>query len=281
MKDILVSMRPKQWIKNLFIFAALVFVLEFNNPDKVLLTVWAFVIFFLSSSGVYIINDIVDIKSDQLHPKKRNRPIASGKVSVGRAISVGTILLILSIVGSVYINTFFAFITVGYIALNILYSFVLKHMVIVDVITIAIGFVLRVIAGAVAISVVFSPWLVFCTFFLTLFLAISKRRNELLFSTGTRSVLVQYSLSFLDAMNMIVLPLTLVTYTFYTFSSEHSRLLMLTVPIVLYGMFRYLYVLQRKKTSDDGPIDDLLSDRSLQFAVVLWVVTVLLVLIYQ
>jgi 4-hydroxybenzoate polyprenyltransferase len=154
--------------------------------------------------------------------------------------------------------------------------------VIIDVLCIALGFVLRVIAGAVVISVPFSPWLVFCTFFLTLFLAVTKRKSELRLSesASTRSVLGRYSLPFLDQMNTIVLPLTLITYTFYTFSSEHSRLLMLTVPIVLFGLFRYLYITEHRPAHNDGPTDSLYTDRQLQATVAAWVVMVVLILYY-
>jgi len=170
----------------------------------------------------------------------------------------------------------------GYIILNFLYSFWLKHIVIIDVLSIACGFVLRVIGGAVIIAVPFSPWLIFCTFFLTLFLAISKRRNELRLSEGrgSRSVLNSYSLAFIDQMNIIVLPLTLITYTFYTFSSEHSRLLMLTVPIVLYGLLRYMYVNERRPVDNDGPTDALFADGHLQMTIILWIFVVIVILLY-
>lgn len=273
-------MRPKQWIKNTFVFAALVFVLAFTDVEKIMLALAAFAVFCLASSGVYIINDIVDRHMDRRHPKKRLRPIAAGRLRISHARLAGAFLLAIALVGGFFINIFFGWIVTVFMVLNLLYSFALKHVVILDVISVALGFVLRVVAGAVAIRVVFSPWIVFCTFFLTLFLAISKRRSELLYADGGRHVLAKYSIPFLNQMNAIVLPLTLTTYTFYTFSSEHSRLLMITVPIVLYGLFRYLYILQQKETSDDGPVDDFFSDKSLQATVLLWAATVFFVLLY-
>lgn len=278
---IVVSMRPKQWVKNFFVFAALLFAREFTNANIVVLAVLAFAIFCLASSGVYFLNDVADREYDRMHPKKSVRPIAAGRIGVMSAVVIGFVLLFFSGISAFLMNSMFGFTVLGYITLNLLYSFSLKNIVIVDVIAIAFGFVLRVIGGAVAINVTFSPWLIFCTFFLTLFLAVSKRRNELLLSHDTRKVLGSYSLIFLDQMNNVVLPLTLVTYTFYTFSSEHGELLMLTVPVVLYGMFRYLYIAERKQVSDDGPVDDLFSDKSLVATIAVWVLMVIVILWYS
>ncbi len=275
-------MRPKQWIKNLFIFAAIIFVHDFFNIQKVLLSISGFIIFCFASSATYIINDIFDLQNDKQHPIKKNRPIASGKIPVFFGIILSIILICVAFLWALYLKKWFALIILMYFTLNILYSFKLKYVVIIDIIVIAIGFVLRAVSGAVIIDVFFSPWLVFCTFFLTLFLAISKRKNELEYSSkeGARIVLSQYSLNFLNQMNMIVLPLTLMTYTLYTFYSEHSRLLMLTVPIVLYGLFRYLFILDKKKLSDNGPTDDFYSDRCLQVIVIVWLCVVLFILLY-
>lgn len=274
-KNIFISLRPRQWIKNLFVFAAIIFVREFQDLEKIKLSVMAFVLFCLASSSVYLINDIVDLSTDRLHPTKKMRPLAAGKLRVGTAVLVATVLMLVGLVLAFYLNSLFGITLFSYICLNVLYSFWFKKIIIVDVLSIATGFVLRVIAGALVIQVVFSPWLVFCTFFLALFLAISKRKSEVL-----RGVSSDYTIGFINQMNMIVLPLTLVTYTFYTFSSEHSRWLMLTVPIVLYGLFRHLFIVDRKQTCDDGPTDDLYNDTGLQLTIVVWLVVVFLILIY-
>lgn len=282
-KNIIISLRPKQWIKNCFVLAALVFGREFNDASKVLLAFAAFALFCCASSAVYLLNDIVDLPSDRNHPVKKNRPLAAGKISVAVAIVMAFLLASLVITLGFKLNSNFGITIFAYIVLNLLYSWWLKKVVIIDVIAIALGFVLRVVSGAFVVQTLVSPWLILCTFFLTLFLGISKRKSELVLSDNhsARSVLNEYSLPFIDQMNMIVLPLTLISYTFYTFSSEHSKLLMATVPIVLYGLLRYLFILNKKQTHNDGPTDDFFSDRQLQCTVAVWVVVILLILIYQ
>src|SRR3989338_11470708 len=192
------------------------------------------------------------------------------------------ILAAAAIWGGFYLNWWFGVTVISYILLNIAYSLFLKNLIVLDVFTIAIGFVIRVVAGAVAISVPFSSWLILCTFFLTLFLAINKRKSELLFNaaSGNRAVLQNYSAAFLDQMSMVALLATIISYTFYTFSSEHSKLLMLTVPIVLYGLFKYLFIVNESREADDGPSDIFLRETSLQMTVLVWVVAALLVLIF-
>lgn len=286
-REIIVSLRPKQWIKNLFVLAAIIFVRQFDDPQKIYLAGAAFLLFCLSSGAIYIVNDIADLPADRLHPTKKNRPLAAGRLSVSAAAVTAGLLLIFSVTAGFYLNFLFGAALVGFIILNFLYSFTLKNVVILDVLAIAVGFVLRVVAGALAIGVVFSPWLVFCTFFLTLFLAVSKRKSELSVAlahndfAGARPVLRQYSLEFIGQMNMIVLPLTLITYTFYTFSSEHSKLLMLTVPVVLYGLLRYLFILNRKDAMNDGPTDDFFTDIPLQITVAVWLLLAVMILIFQ
>lgn len=274
-RELLISMRPRQWIKNGFVLAALVFVRAFNDPVKVSLAFQAVVLFCCASSAVYLMNDVLDAPRDRLHPTKKLRPIARGVLSAGAAIITAIIMGSVAVIGSFVISKPFAGLLVIYIILQILYSLILKKIVIIDVITLALGFVIRVIAGAVVINVSFSPWLIFCTFFLTLFLAITKRRSELaaLGSDATRPVLDQYSLTFLGQMNMIVLPLTLMTYSLYTFSSEHSRFLMITVPIVLYGLFRYQLLANQTTFHGDGPTDVLWRDRALQITILVWIIT--------
>ncbi len=275
-------MRPKQWIKNLFLFAAIIFVKEFTDFSKLLTVVFAFILFCLAASAVYLVNDLLDFEQDRNHPKKRSRPIASGKLSQNTAWLVAALLIVLSLGNSLFINPYFAMLIANYILLNILYSFYLKRVVIIDVIVVAAGFLIRVIAGAVAIGVTFSQWLILSTFFLTLFLGISKRKNELAYPQNslTRTGLNQYSPQLLDQMNMIVLPSTIITYAFYTFSSEHSKLLMVTIPIVLYGLFRYLFLISVKETIDDGPTDDLLFDKHLLVTVFIWLIVSAGIILY-
>lgn len=275
-------MRPRQWIKNLFLFAAIIFVKQFLDIEKLATVFGAFIIFCLASSAVYLVNDIVDAPYDRRHPQKRLRLIAKGELPVSGAVWAAIVFGALAIFWSFYINNFFALTTISYLALNLLYSFYLKKFVIIDVIVIALGFVIRVIAGAVAINVKFSEWLILATFFLTLFLAISKRKNELAHAeeAETREGLGKYSLALLDQMNSIVLPSTIITYAFYTFSSEHSKLLMVTIPIVLYGLFRYLFLINIKTRSDDGPTDDFLLDKNLLITVFVWLVVSAAIILY-
>ena len=281
-KNLIISMRPKQWIKNLFLFAAIIFVKQFSDIEKLTAVFEAFVIFCLASSAIYLINDVVDAPYDRRHPQKRLRPIASGKLPASAAIFAAAGFGALAVFWSFYINNFFALAVIGFLALNILYSFYLKRFVIIDVIVIALGFVIRVIAGAVAINVRFSEWLILSTFFLTLFLAISKRKNELMHAeeAETREGLGKYSLALLDQMNSIVLPSAIITYAFYTFSSEHSKLLMVTLPVVLYGLFRYLFLINIKTRSDDGPTDDFLLDKNLLAVVFVWLIVSAAIILY-
>jgi len=281
LKDILIELRPKQWIKNFFVFAALIFAKKFFDLNCLEISLAAFFCFCLVSSGVYLINDLTDLEADKKHPLKKNRPLAAGKIKPKTAIFSAILCLIIGIGGGFFININFGLAAISYLVLNLGYSLYFKKKVIWDVIFPALGFVIRVIAGAVAIEVVFSSWLLLCTFFLTLFLAIGKRKNELLNVDGheTRGVLALYSLSLLDQMSVVVLPATLITYALYTFSSGHSAWLIATIPFVLYGLFRYLLIVDRKHESDDGPTDDLLLDRPLQITVLAWVVVVVIILI--
>lgn len=280
-RDLITELRPRQWIKNFFVFAPLIFAKKFFDLDSLENSLAAFFCFCAVSSGVYLINDLVDLEADQKHPLKKNRPLAAGKIQLRTAVFWAILFLILGIGGGFFINLNFGLAATCYLVLNLGYSWYFKKKVIWDVIFPALGFVIRVIGGAVAIQVVFSSWLLLCTFFLTLFLAIGKRKNEFLNVSGnsTRGVLASYSLSLLDQMSVVVLPSTLITYALYTFSSGHSVWLIGTIPFVLYGLFRYLLIVDRKQESDDGPTDDLLMDRPLQITVLAWVVVVLIILI--
>lgn len=282
LKKLFISLRPQQWIKNFFVFAALIFARKFTDAVAIEKALAAFALFCLVSSGIYLINDAVDYEKDKQHPVKKNRPIASGGISRGLALGLAIILIILSASLSYVINRELSLVILAYALLNLFYSLYLKNVVILDIISIALGFVLRVIAGAVAVGVIFSSWLLLCTFFLTLFLAIGKRKNELMIlgNAEQRAVLGGYSLELLNQMNAVVLPSTLITYALYTFSSWHSQWLILTVPVVLYGLFRYLYIVDKKRVSDNGPGDDLLYDRPLQLTVTAWILIVVAVLLY-
>ena len=267
-----VSMRPKQWVKNLFVFAPLLFVKAFTDMDKVRLALFAFILFSLAGSAIYLINDCLDQKSDRLHPTKKNRPIASGKLSRKTAFVFAVLLGAGALAGSFVLNVNFGYVLSGYVLLNVLYSLKLKHLIVLDVFSIALGFVLRVVAGAVVIGVPVSVWILACTFFLALFLAVNKRKSELGLKDGeTRSVLKSYTPEVLGYMHLVCLSATVITYVLYTFSSEHSRLLMLTIPVVLYGLFYYTAVLSREGASGGDPTAIVLRERPLQIAVALWV----------
>ena len=274
------SMRPKQWIKNCFLFAGLIFTLDHRHPPRdVVLVLVAFALFSLLSSSVYLFNDIVDRAQDRLHPTKRDRPIAAGQVPLALAAWCAGGLALGALMGSLALNRDFGLIACLYFAITLAYSFRLKHVVIVDVLTLASGFVLRAVAGALVISVKISPWLLVCTTLFALFLGLAKRRHELVLLAGDagnhRKILDEYSIEMLDQMINIVASSTLMAYSLYTFNSETGRghrSLMITIPFVIYGIFRYLYIVQ-KKSGGGRPATDLLEDAPLFVNLVLWVLT--------
>jgi 4-hydroxybenzoate polyprenyltransferase len=274
------SMRPKQWIKNSFLFAGLIFTLDQPHPPgDLLMVVVGFILFSLLSSSVYLVNDVADRAQDRLHPRKCRRPIAAGIVPPGLAIAYAVGLALLSLAGSLALNREFGLIACLYFLITLAYSFRLKHVVIVDVLTLASGFVLRAVAGALVIAVPISPWLLVCTTLFALFLGLAKRRHELVLLAGDagrhRKILDEYSVEMLDQMITIVTSTTLMAYSLYTFNSETARghrSLMLTIPFVIYGIFRYLYIVQ-KKGGGGSPATDLLEDPPLLVNLVLWVLT--------
>ena len=284
-KALLKTMRPKQWIKNVFIFGALVFDNKLFDPAYFLRTLAAFVMFCLVSSTVYIINDLGDIKKDRLHPIKRNRPLASGRlkppVAVGGVVGILVVLLPLAFA----LDTGFGIIALAYLVNNLLYTFWLKNVVIIDVLSIAAGFVLRVGAGVAVIPTErFSPWIYVCMTLLALFLGFGKRRHELaLLATDAnnhRQVLKDYNLPFLDEMMGVVTASTVMAYATYTFSAEglpSNHSMMLTVPFVLYAIFRYLYLIH-VRGEGGAPEEILLSDRPFLLDVTLWGILVVLLL---
>ena len=282
----IVSLRPRQWSKNLFVFAGLIFSQSLFTP-----LVWpalgAFLIFCALSGAIYVFNDLADVEKDRLHPTKRNRPIASGALTAPTAVVLGVGLLVGSLVAAFRLSVAFGLVAASYAILLTAYSLWLKHLVILDVLTVAAGFVLRAVAGAAAIAVEISGWLVICTILVALFLALGKRRHEYRTLRGEaaahRPILAEYSESFLDQMVAVVTASTVTAYALYTMSPDtvakfHTRLLPVTLPFVLYGIFRYLYLLYRRELGGN-PSDLLLNDRALLINTLLWMLA-LLVIIY-
>jgi 4-hydroxybenzoate polyprenyltransferase len=279
---LLISLRPRQWTKNLAVFAALVFSQTALKPAKLFVSVEAFVIFCLISGSIYLINDVLDYASDKAHPIKRKRPIASGRFGRTSATVWALVIAGACLGWSADLGNDFLITVSAYFLLQVAYSFFLKNMIILDVFSIATGFVLRVIAGAVAISVHISSWLLICTMLLSLFLALSKRRHELVslssHAAEHRKILAEYSTSLLDQMISVVTSATVVSYALYTMSDEtikkfHTTRLIYTVPFVLYGVFRYLYLVHQKDKGG-SPEHVLLTDGPLLICILLYAITV-------
>jgi 4-hydroxybenzoate polyprenyltransferase len=284
--NLLIALRPGQWTKNLLVFAGLLFGRRLFEPRAVADATAAFAIFCALSGAVYLVNDMADRETDRRHPIKSRRPIASGALPLPVAATAAIVLLVGGLAGAFSINPQFGFISAGYVALQVLYSITLKHVVILDVLTIAIGFVLRAAGGAFAIDVEISQWLLVCTILLALFVALAKRRHELVLladgATGHRPILGEYSAYLLDQMIAVVTASTLVAYIFYTISPETQEkfgtaLLELTIPFPIYGIFRYLYLVHRRD-GGGSPAELLLTDRPLLACVALWAVLVALII---
>jgi 4-hydroxybenzoate polyprenyltransferase len=288
LKALLKTMRPKQWAKNVFLLAAIVFDRKLTNTDAMLHTIIGVIAFSLVASVVYIINDIADVKADRQHPTKRNRPIAAGKLSITAAWFSATALLVIVFPVAIWLSPSFALIAFLYLVLNLVYSKWLKHVVLLDIILLASLYVIRVAAGVALIDVVrFSPWIYIFTTFLALLMGTGKRRAELSeIADGPneqRRVLDGYTLSFLDQLITLASGMTIITYSMYTFSAPNvpeNHIMMLTIPFLIYGIFRYQYMLQVKGTGS-APEELVLSDRPLQFAIVLWGLAVLLVFYFS
>jgi 4-hydroxybenzoate polyprenyltransferase len=286
LKALLKTMRLRQWPKNAFVMAAVVFdrQLSLSNPLPLLRSLAAMLLFCFLSSSVYIINDLMDIEADRQHPIKRNRPIASGKLPVGLAVAFAAVLTVATLVLAYLLSPALALIALLYFVINLAYSFYLKHVALVDVLIIAAGFVLRVGAGVVVISVErFSPWLYVVMTLGALYIGFGKRRAELtLLSTKAnthRRVLDGYNLPLLDQLITIVSSSTILTYSLYTFSAPNvpeNHVMMLTIPFVLYGVFRYLYLIHVAGKGGE-PEELLLSDRPLQIDILLWILAVLVI----
>jgi 4-hydroxybenzoate polyprenyltransferase len=284
--SLILSLRPGQWTKNLIVFAGLVFSLKLFEPDAILTSIEAFVIFCALSGVVYLINDVMDRDSDRRHPTKSRRPIAAGDLPVSVAVAAAAVIGGLALTASFMLGWRFGAVAAGYVALQALYSGPLKHVVIIDVLSIAIGFVLRAIAGAVVLNVVISHWLFVCTILLALFMALAKRRHELVLladdATSHRPILGEYSAYLLDQMIAVVTASTLIAYIFYTISPETEQKfgtswLGLTIPFPLYGIFRYLYLVHKRELGG-SPADMLLNDRPLLACVTFWVLAVVLII---
>ncbi len=276
------TMRPRQWTKNLLLFAALIFSQNLFNPAMLKDVSIAFIIFCLLSGSVYTLNDLIDLKQDRNHPKKSKRPLASGKLKPSTAIISGIILVVLSLTNAFWLNINFAWIALGYLILQIAYSTLLKHIVILDVLAVSAGFVLRAIAGAEVISVPISSWLLICTILLALFLALGKRRHELLLlednAVHHRKILYEYSPGLLDQMISVATASTVIAYALYTMSAEtigkfHTDNLKYTIPFVLYGIFRYLYLIHQK-SEGGSPEKILFNDKPILINIILYLITI-------
>jgi 4-hydroxybenzoate polyprenyltransferase len=278
------TLRPRQWVKNVFVFAALVFDQKLTNGLLLGKTTLAFVLFCMISSTVYIINDLADVEKDKLHPKKRRRALPSGQLKPWFAILAAAGILAVCLPLSFWLNPYFGAIVLGYFLLNLAYSFALKHVVIVDVMVVAAGFVLRVAAGAPVAEARVSPWLYMCMTFLALFLAIGKRRQELILladgAESTRKILNEYTVEFLDEMIHLVTTGAVISYSLYTFSAPNlpsNHMMMLTIPFVIYGIFRYQYLVH-VKGEGEAPEMLLYTDMPLLLDVILCGIAVVLIM---
>lgn len=285
------SLRPHQWTKNLLLFAGLLFSMHFNMPSLLLRAVEGFALFCMLSGSIYIFNDLKDLEQDRQHPRKKNRPLASGKVQPLQALILAGTLSTIGLVVSFYLSPAFGYVSLTYFIITVLYSQIFKYVVIVDILALALGFVLRAVAGILAIrtaegpAIAMTPWFIICVFFLALFIAMCKRRHELLFigkAEEHRRVLSQYSQLFLDQMIAICTSGAIFSYVLYLLAiSNHDGVqdlkMLLTLPFVLYGIFRYLYLVYR---CDEGgePDKEVLRDKPLLINTILWLVLCLVLL---
>lgn len=280
------SLRPGQWVKNVLVFAPLVFAQQALEPHAAGRALAVFALFCLASGGVYLVNDLLDREQDRRHPLKRCRPIAAGELGPGVAAAVAALLGAGALGGATLLDTRLGLVLGAYLLVNLAYSRLLKHLVIIDVMTVAAGFLLRVVAGGVAVGVPLSAWLLLCTSLLALFLGFGKRRHELVLledgAAGHRPILAEYTPYFLDQMIAVVTTSTLVCYALYTMDPAvhrklHTDRLPLTIPFVLYGIFRYLYLVHRKEGGGD-PAQVVLADRPLLATILLWSAAVFAIL---
>jgi len=278
MRPLLLSLRPAQWAKNFFVLAPLVFAGALTRPALLARGLLAFATFCAAASAVYLVNDLRDREADRRHPSKRHRPLAAGTLGVGTAVGAAVVLAGAALAGALSLGGSFTAFLAAYLGLNLLYSLGLKHVVILDVMLVAAGFLLRVLAGAAAVGAEVSHWLLLCTLFLALFLAFSKRRHEIGLlaaeAAEQRRVLDQYSLAFLDKMINVVTASTVVAYSLYAVSPETvarhgTDRLFWTVPLVLFGVFRYLYLIYQRP-GERNPTEAILRDGPFLVNVLLW-----------
>jgi 4-hydroxybenzoate polyprenyltransferase len=284
-RALLAALRPRQWPKNGLVFIALAFTLNLQDPGLLLRSLAAFVCFCALSSAGYLLNDVVDIEADRNHPTKRLRPIAAGQLPVSVAFGLGVVLVLAGLAGTFAISLLLGLLALAYALLTAVYSTTLKHVVLLDIFGIAGGFVLRAAAGAVAIDVPISPWLYIATLLGALLIALGKRRTELETlgveaAVGHRRNLEAYSIEFIDQLILVISSASLMTYALYTFSAENlpkSHSMMVTIPVVMYGMFRYLFLV-REGDVGGAPEELLFRDRPLLIAVVVWAVLAVMLL---
>jgi 4-hydroxybenzoate polyprenyltransferase len=288
MKYILVSMRPKQWIKNIFIFPGLIFSHNLFDISLLVRVTVGFGLFCLAASSIYIFNDIKDLERDKVHPDKLKRPLAAGYLKVHKAYAASIVMAIIALPGAMLLDLTFFLILAGYMVMNVAYTIKIKEMVILDVLCIAFGFVFRVLAGTTLAGVKPSDWLIICTITVSIFLASSKRRHEftLFAANGNnhRKVLVEYSTHFLDQMISVAAACTLMSYALYTIADETvarfgTRNLIFTLPFVIYGIYRYLYLLHQKKMGGN-PTNALLEDLPLFLNGLLWLGVVIFIIYF-
>ena len=280
-KAVLVALRPRQWTKNLLLFAGIIFAAKLGDAVRWVEAIAAFVAYCAASSASYLVNDVNDREADRAHPVKRWRPIAAGEVSARAAVTLATLLFVGAFAIAIPLGLASVGLLAAFIALQLGYTMRLKHVVLIDVLLIAGLFVIRATAGAVAVDVKISPWLLLCTGLLALFLGYGKRRGELLLvearQTPGRKVLDGYSLELIDQLIAIVAAASIVAYALYTFTARDSRALMITIPYVVYGVFRYLLLLHRQQAGEE-PDQVLVSDVPILVTVAAWAVTCAIVL---
>ncbi len=278
--------RVQQWTKNGFVFAAVIFSGKFLELTVLYQSIFACIIFCLLASAIYIINDIVDRNNDAAHPIKKLRPITSNKISILKASAIAFVLLFIAFLSSYFLNHVFFIFTLLYLALNISYSLILKKIVIIDVLAVAANYMIRILAGAAVIQVSITPWFLIASTFLAIFLALGKRKHELTllgaYSKNHRSILSEYDQYFLDQLITITSSSTIIIYSLYTFDQHtkellHTEYMPYTIPFVLFGVFRYLYIIHRKE-SGGNPAEILLHDPSLLMTVVLWIGTIVTII---
>lgn len=286
LRGLIAEMRPREWSKNLLVFSGVIFSKSLTDPNNLRLSFLGFLVFCAAASGIYLFNDLCDLAADREHPTKKNRPLASGVLNVNIARIALAILLTAAMIGSLALSYMFALVIAVYLVTCIGYSLRLKDVVILDVIIIASGFVLRAVSGAVLIGVSASEWLVLCTSMVALLIGFGKRRHELVLlegkAEGHRKNLSDYSLPFLDALMNICAGAAVITYALYTRADETvarvgSTAMLLTIPFVVYGVFRYLFLIHKRRVGGD-PVQILFSDRPTQLNLLLWISTAGLVI---